>query len=336
MRTEASIYTPGRVIPAYAVIAGVGLALTALRIWTRVSYVRVRLSADDAAAAAAAVFVAAATGQEIANTVLGTGGNGIDDAADDAAAAAARRARIANQINWINPILEPWAFGLIKLSLSLFYRRIFGVWPAFRRANDATIALVAGYILAFSLGQLFLCGTRFHLIWDDLDQRSAREQCAERGRLQFAFALVSVVTDLLVLGLPLMFIGRLQMSVRKKWSTACVFLLGFIGTGASMARFIYVSVALKYSWFAFDYQAKPGVPAIPSPLFVTLNATLLATIEMGLGLWGANLPALAPLLHSNGETPVRYVAKRREGAPRKFLRSPRPVTRCSYEDLPTA
>ncbi|KAI1322774.1 hypothetical protein F5Y16DRAFT_415512 [Xylariaceae sp. FL0255] len=161
-----------------------------MRLWVRTSYIRVSLAIDDAAIVAATVFVAAAIAHEIVNA--------------------------------------PWGFGLIKLSLSLFYRRIFGVWPVFRRINNAIIFLLVGYILAFSLAQLFLCGTDFYLIWQDLDQHSARERCAERGRLQFSFALVSVVTDLLVLGLPLVFVGRLQMPTRKKWTTACVFLLGFM------------------------------------------------------------------------------------------------------------
>ncbi|KAI3327252.1 hypothetical protein HD806DRAFT_387883 [Xylariaceae sp. AK1471] len=292
MPSESSIYTPERVIPTYAAITGVGIALTGLRLWVRASYMRIAFAADDAAVVAAAVFVAAATGLQITNALLGTAGNDVMTADTE------RRARIALKINWVNPILEAWAFGLIKLSLSLFYRRIFGVWHVFRMLNNTIIWLLVAYTLAFSLGQLFLCGTNFYLIWADLDQHSAREHCAERGTLQFNFALFSVLTDMLVVGLPLVFLGKLQMSARKKWASAVVFALGFISTGASIARFIYNVVALKYGWFSFDFKPAPGQPAIPSPIFVTLNPTLLATIEMGAGLWSANLPAIAPLLHS--------------------------------------
>ncbi|KAI0100189.1 hypothetical protein GGR51DRAFT_533407 [Nemania sp. FL0031] len=288
----SSIYTPDRVIPTYAAITGVGIALTGLRLWVRTSYVRTKLAADDAAALVAAVFVAGATGLEIANAVIGTAGNDIKSADTE------RRARAALKINWINPILEPWAFGFIKLSLSLFYRRIFGVWPKFRMVNNASIWLLVAYILSFSLGQLFLCGFNFYLIWVDLDQHSARGHCAQRGHLQFTFAFFSVITDIIVIGLPLVFVGKLQMSARRKWATAGVFTLGFLSTGASIARFVYNAVALKYGWFDFDWQPAPGQPAIPSHIFVVLNPTLLATIEMGLGLWGANLPAIAPLMRS--------------------------------------
>lgn len=222
MPSEPSIYTPDRVIPTYAAITGVGLFLTGLRLWVRTSYIRVTLAADDAAVVGAAVFVAAATALQIANAVLGTAGN------DVMTADTQRRARIALKINWANPILEAWAFGLIKLSLSLFYRRIFGVSPLFRRLNNITICILVAYTVAFSFGQLFLCGTNFYLIWVDLDQHSARERCAERGAFQFNFALFSVLTDLLVIGLPLVFVGTVQMSTRKKWASVVVFALGFM------------------------------------------------------------------------------------------------------------
>ncbi|KAH9883783.1 hypothetical protein F4778DRAFT_616508 [Xylariomycetidae sp. FL2044] len=288
----ASAYTPEKVIPTYAAITGVGVALTGVRFWVRTSYVRVPVAADDVAALAAAVFVCAATGMQIANALLGTAGNDVMTADSE------RRARTALKINWINPVLSPWAFGFIKLSLSLFYRRIFGVWPVFRRINNFLIWLTITYTVAFSLAQLFLCGTHFYLIWVALDQQPARDHCAERGRLQFCYALMSVVTDILVVGLPLVFVGKLQMSTRKKWASAAVFALGFASTGASIARFVYNAEALKYGWFSFAYKPAPGQPKIPSPVFVTLNPTFLAMIEMGFGLWGANLPAISPLMHS--------------------------------------
>ncbi|KAI1171412.1 hypothetical protein F4777DRAFT_53896 [Nemania sp. FL0916] len=300
MPSEASIYTPDRVIPTYAAITGLGIFLTGLRLWVRSSYIRVALAADDAAVVGAAVFVAAATALQIANAVLGTAGNDVMTADTE------RRARVALKINWVNPILEAFAFGLIKLSLSLFYRRIFGVSNLFRLLNNITIWILVAYTLAFAFGQLFLCGTNFYLIWVDLDQHSARERCAERGTLQFNFALFSVLTDTLVIGLPLIFVGTLHMSTRKKWATVAVFALGFISTGASIARFIYNAVALKYGWFSFNFKPAPGEPAIPSHIFVILNPTLLATIEMGAGLWSANLPAIAPLTRSFH--PIRLVS----------------------------
>ncbi|KAI1427696.1 hypothetical protein F5Y12DRAFT_711923 [Xylaria sp. FL1777] len=287
-----SAYTPEKVIPTYATITGVGIAFTAARLWVRTRYVRVALAADDFTAFAAVVFVTGAVALQITNALLGTAGD------DVKLAESQRQARIALQVNWINPILEAWAFGLIKLSLSFFYRRIFGVWPVFRRINNATIVLLVAYSIAFSFGQLFLCGTNFYLIWLDLDQHTARERCAERGHLQFFFALFSVLTDMLVVGLPLVFVARLQMSTRRKWASAVVFFLGFASTGASIARLVYVSAALKYGWFSFNFKPAPGEPAVPSPIFETLNPTLLATIEMGLGIWGANLPALSPLLRN--------------------------------------
>jgi hypothetical protein len=93
--------------------------------------------------------------------------------------------------------------------------------------NNIVIVILVLYTVGFSLGQLFLCGTNFYLIWIELDQQPARDHCAERGRLQFCYALISVLTDIMVVGLPLAFVGKLQMSGRKKWASAFVFALGF-------------------------------------------------------------------------------------------------------------
>ena len=217
----SSAFTPGIVIPLYATITTVGVGLTGLRLWVRASYAKNPIAADDITAFIAAIFVCAATGMQITNALLGTAGNDVMSVDTE------HLARTALKINWINPILSPWAFGFIKISLSLFYRRIFGVWTVFRRFNNFVIWLTIGYTFSFSVAQLLLCGTNFYLIWLELDQQPARDHCAERGTLQFCYALMSVITDILVVGLPLVFIGRVQMPTRKKWATAAVFALGF-------------------------------------------------------------------------------------------------------------
>jgi hypothetical protein len=122
-------------------------------------------------------------------------------------------------------IIEKLAFGFIKLSLLFFFRRIFGFWPSFRRWNNILIGLVTAWTIAFALADLLLCGTHIEMHWA-IDQAPGKKYCGSTGALLIAFAITSVLTDAMVLSLPLPYIGKLQMARARKWAASFIFLLG--------------------------------------------------------------------------------------------------------------
>lgn len=216
-----TIYAPSTVIPVYSVLTSVGIILTCLRFWVRTYHTTSTLGADDILIVAGVTVVVACTAIQLYNAVDGTGGEALSD--EDQAS----RALIAQKVNYAMTVIEKAAFGAIKLSLLLFYRRIFGVWHSFRRLNKALMVFIALWAFLFILGDLLICGKDIAL-GVGLDQTKALHACGDKGILLIAFAASSILTDALVLGLPLFYVHRLQMTLRKKIAAGLAFFLGTV------------------------------------------------------------------------------------------------------------
>lgn len=219
-----NLYHASTTIPIYAVLNAIGLLLTILRLRVR-THPTNTLGPDDYFIVLGVLVATVCTAIQYYNAIRGSGGGTGTSSSPEAAAQAAARAILESKIDFSMIVIEKLAFGCIKLSLLFFYRRIFGVWASFRRVNNVLIVVVGAWVVAFALADLLLCGTRIELQWA-LDQMTARTGCRDKGALLIAFAATSVVTDLLVLGLPVVYLGRLQMARRKKVAAGVVFLLG--------------------------------------------------------------------------------------------------------------
>lgn len=215
------LYPPTVTIPVYAVFTAVGVVLTVLRFWARTSYTKQKLGVDDWLIAGGVFIVCACAGIQFYNALEGTGGEAIDD--DDAAAAAIA----SKKVDFTMVLIEKPAFGAIKLSLLFFYKRVFGIWPSFNKANMVLMWIIIAWVIAFVVADLSICGDKLQYYFM-LDQSYARGHCADKGLLLLMFAITSVLTDIMVLSLPFIYIRRLQMAPQKKWATSLVFLLGFV------------------------------------------------------------------------------------------------------------
>lgn len=216
-----NFYPPWVTIPIYAVFTAIGIALTALRFWARMSFGRSRPGPDDWLIVFGVAIVITCACIQFYNALHGTGGAAVT------AHEAAHRAIVSHKINLTMIIIEKPGFGAIKLSLLFFYRRIFGVWPGFKKINIVLIVLIVLWTLSFAIADLLLCGTNIELNWA-LDQTIPQRKCGDKGLLLLLFAITSVITDILVLALPFFFMRKLQMPSKKKWAAGAVFLLGFM------------------------------------------------------------------------------------------------------------
>lgn len=212
-------YPPSVTIPVYAVFTAVGIALTALRFWSRISFSKTRTGPDDWLILVGLFFVCACTAIQFYNAIHGTGGAALSE--HDAE----ERAQASHRINFTMIVIEKPGFGAIKLSLLYFYKRIFDIWPSFRRTNMVLIWIIILWTIAFVLADLLLCGFNLapHFA---LDQVESGKQCGDKGLLLLMFAITSVMTDLMVLILPFVYVSRLQMPKQKKWAASIIFLLG--------------------------------------------------------------------------------------------------------------
>ncbi|KAI1179173.1 hypothetical protein F4777DRAFT_534650 [Nemania sp. FL0916] len=295
-----SYYPSSTVIPIYSVFMGVAIALTGLRLWVRTTVARVPLGADDYFLLSGLAIAVACNGIQYWNALKGTGGEAIKDPSE-----MTRSVIIAHQVDWAMIVIEKAAFGAIKLSILLFYRRIFGVWDSFRRANNALLWIVAVWTVVFTVADVLICGAHPELIWG-FDQSIALRRCGNRGALLLAFSVTSVATDLPVLGIPFFYISRLQMSSSKKWATSFVFFLGTVSTGASILRLIFLIVSYPVGRLNFAYTPPPDDQ---TPLVLKVfNPTFWALAELWLGVWAANLPPCAPLLRTLNFHPYRMLS----------------------------
>jgi len=218
------LYDPSIIIPIYAVFLAIGLMLTILRFIVRLfisrkPYPRNPFRLDDLFVCIGLFIVTACTSIQFYNSIHGNGGKATSTDTK------AREAIIEYKVDFIMLVIEKPAFGAIKLSLLFFYRTIFSSFTSFQRINRALMVVIATWIFGFMLADIFLCGVHPGYHWI-LDQKPNRARCGDKGLLLIVFAATSVVTDALVVGLPLLYLRRLQLRRNKRIAAYGIFLLG--------------------------------------------------------------------------------------------------------------
>ena len=104
---------------------------------------------------------------------------------------------------WPVEVLQVPTLGLIKLSFIFFYRRIFEkrASPRFHIVSLIVIFVVAAWTISFFFSLLFICGTDFVAYWTSTVVE--KEHCVNTNELHSAFAITDVITDVLVISMPL-------------------------------------------------------------------------------------------------------------------------------------
>ncbi|KAL4985353.1 ribosomal protein L36e-domain-containing protein [Aspergillus falconensis] len=138
-----------------------------------------------------------------------------------------------------------------KLSIFLLYLRVFA--SARRGMTHLSIHLLIWFNLAFYLANFFLkifqCVPRAK-IWNS----NTPGHCININIPILVTAAINVVSDLLMLCLPIICVWRLQMSIRRKLGISAIFAAGIFGCFASIMR-LEVSVRDRntrdptYDWY---------------------------------------------------------------------------------------
>lgn len=112
------------------------------------------------------------------------------------------------------------AITLIKISVLLFYRRIFAT-PQFRLRTNIVGALVLAWLLINNLLTALQCRP-IKKAWSPLTPG----HCIEPLSLILGLQAGNVALDITILALPIFAVSKLQMSLAKKISVLGIFLLG--------------------------------------------------------------------------------------------------------------
>ena len=209
-------------IPVNASLMAVGVTLVGLRLWVRLAVLPKNnrgLRIDDYLAVAGVLLTSSCSALQLWSSTKGTAGNVITQ--DTSASQLVTQLMVGD----IQPFIEPVALGCIKLSFIYFYRSIFWVATKFIRASTISIWIVIAWTIAFFVAELAICGKHLDYLWN-LNQNLAGQHCGDKGALLVAFALSSVLTDILVLTLPIMCVKQIQIDKSKRYGMYGIILLG--------------------------------------------------------------------------------------------------------------
>ncbi|KAI9729794.1 MAG: hypothetical protein M1818_008408 [Claussenomyces sp. TS43310] len=107
---------------------------------------------------------------------------------------------------------------LVKVSLLLYYRRIF-VLPAFRRVSNAVLGLVAVWMLAFIITTIVQARP---ISWNWTE----KGQHVDLHSFFISEAVTNIALDVLLLCMPSFVVKGLHMSFKKKFAVVSILALG--------------------------------------------------------------------------------------------------------------
>jgi hypothetical protein len=117
-----------------------------------------------------------------------------------------------------------FAIGPTKISVLLFYRRVFrGTF--FHIATCTLIALVSAWVIAFFFANLFEC-IPISEAFVNAPGMGGNPKCIDAIPMYLAQVYSDVIFDLLILIIPIPLVWKLQLPLRQKLAVLGIFLLG--------------------------------------------------------------------------------------------------------------
>ncbi|RAL07923.1 uncharacterized protein BO97DRAFT_462222 [Aspergillus homomorphus CBS 101889] len=202
----------------------------------------------------------------------------------------AKDANPAAKLRFITHIIYVLDSGLIKISISLLYLRLF---PNIRRTTLSTIAFITSMTTAIFLATIFQCSP-VDAVYDP--QKYRHYSCFDSVPFWSSTAALYLATDIWVLLLPMKTILGLQASRRKRLVLTGLLSLGAFACIASIVRMVYIVKLYQgsdQSWHSVDVSIWSGV-------------------ELALGIVAASIPSLRPILNQISPRVFASSARRSE------------------------
>ncbi|EEQ35102.1 hypothetical protein McanMca71_001710 [Microsporum canis] len=118
-------------------------------------------------------------------------------------------------------VLFKLIIGLTKASILFLYLRVFAANKYFRWACISLIIFSSLASIAYVFPTLFQCRP-LAAFWD----RTIPHECMNDLGIWLSYALINIITDILIFALPIYYISRLSLEFRDKIALIFVFLLG--------------------------------------------------------------------------------------------------------------
>ncbi|KAL7619458.1 hypothetical protein AAE478_009997 [Parahypoxylon ruwenzoriense] len=163
---------------------------------------------------------------------------------------------------------------LIKFSLFFQYYRLIQDIPHYRLFYIAVMALVAGWVIAQEFILIFSC-TPIPNYWD----RRYGGTCLDSNLLGWMNSVGNIVTDIIILLLPIPVVWRLNLKRGRKWAVLGIFALGFFTCVISICRLVF------YAKLSADFS------------YDLVSVAAWGEAESASGLICSSLIAMGPLIH---------------------------------------
>ncbi|KAF6826507.1 integral membrane protein [Colletotrichum plurivorum] len=251
------------IITICAVLSFLSVAIVGSRLWIR--HAARGLAADDWMSALSMVFALIYSGLTIAQTRYGLG--------LPIASRPKANLIIYTRINFAGRPFYQIGISFFKIALLISYLRLLKGTDQknYRRVVWATIVIVFVAHLACAFSLVFAC-TPVDKSWNPLKSGS----CLPPGPSFTAYAVVTIISDVVVAVLPVPVLLKLNIRMEKKVGLIGIFLLGLFTTLCSILRYLEID----------RIQFGDG------------NSTMLVlwgTIEFNVGNIVSSLPFLAPV-----------------------------------------
>ncbi|KAJ9283599.1 hypothetical protein DTO027B5_9056 [Paecilomyces variotii] len=166
------------------------------------------------------------------------------------------------------------AMSLVKTSIMLFFFRIFGTKRSFRISVAVVMVIVWMWAVSVILETLLLCRPLAYN-WD----ATIDGVCGERNATYVVAGTLNLVTDLMVMALPIPHIWKLKLSVPKKLALCLVFCMGLLVSVISIVR---LASLMAIDFTDITYSVQMGV--------------MWTVLEPELAIICANMPVMKPIL----------------------------------------
>ncbi|OCK85403.1 hypothetical protein K432DRAFT_318302 [Lepidopterella palustris CBS 459.81] len=165
------------------------------------------------------------------------------------------------------------ALGLVKCSICLMLARIFFIRPFVIAARAAMVLAACWAVMTFMIGLLICRPLRMN--WDPTTPGG---KCGNENAAFAAVGVVDLITDTVILVLPIPMVLRLQIPQANKIGLICIFGAGLLTMVIGILRVVAV---LNVDFTDFTYAAR--------------TAHIYSVVEIGVAIIVACSPTLRPL-----------------------------------------
>ena len=130
------------------------------------------------------------------------------------------------QLFFWDEIFYVMILGLCKISILTFYLRIFP-HQKFRKFCYIILGWVALNTVVFTLSTLLQC-IPISTNWTGWEKKGGRDKCLNLNAQSFASAAINIAQDIIIPLLPIPWLLRLRVTLKKKLHVLFMFSLGFL------------------------------------------------------------------------------------------------------------